>query len=73
MNKSIKTKRFMKESSEGNHLPWNECNDTLDETVGDAVLWEISIDSHKNSTTTENYNMDDVVTGVIRGGFFGND
>jgi methyl coenzyme M reductase subunit C len=37
------------------------------------MLWEIPIDSHKNSKTTENYNIDDVVTGVIRGEFVGND
>ena len=54
-------------------LPWNECNDTLDVTAGGAMLGEIPIDSYKNSKTTENYNIDDVVTGVIRGGFVGND
>ncbi len=37
------------------------------------MLGEIPIDSYKNSKTTENYNIDDVVTGVIRGGFVGND
>ena len=38
-----------------------------------AVLREIPIDSHKNSTTSENYNIDDVVTGVIRDRFAGID
>ena len=37
------------------------------------MLWEIPIDSHKNSTTTENYNIDDVITGVIKDVFEGND